>query len=739
MSWIRVGLDIAMAPFFSIIIPVSRWDALSQRSINSILAQTHHDFEIVCIDATADEPVDSNYYRGRSDQIRVIRCDETASLGRKRNIGIDASHGKYLLFLNQGSALNRNSLFKIRQAIAETNAQVVAFGFETIEMVDQASTKTEGESSDTRGVDIVETTCIPSAIDDLFNRFDSSCWTKCFDKRLIQANGLRFAETGSSEELSFSYAALALAESIEVIGESLIACPTAPTTVLANEKPADPSSIVDAYWTLHCSLKRNNRFEDARITFINSFLSTASSAFTNLSDEGAKWLLSRLQEDRFKSIGIFDLPLNAYQSLDDFYYVHGLFLGHCWREKHDALLSQEDTYTVTARRRTSTPVKVSVIIPIYNVESYLDDCIRSIAEQTLREIEIICVNDGSTDGSSEIVHQYARSDNRVIVIEQENMGLSMARNHGIAEASGTYVYLMDSDDTLEKDALEELTEFADSNNLDNVFFDANCFGNLEGVSPEAFGGGHYRRKGSYPSITSGMNLMGLMRRNREFSPSVGLQINRLQHLKHHSLTFHRGVIHEDNAFTILNMAFSERSGYLCKPFFNRRIRSGSIMTKRKSFDNAFGYYTAYIDVNKAIPKFAHAASNDIQPLIDSSLRMLKSAREVQATLQQDERLTFMALDPLDRYRYQADVNDPADWKHGLTERQKKLQKTYDEKRERGILIKELRRKTAELSASLTAANRKIEIQNNELDYRDKHLMRYTLRELKKRLLAFFNS
>ena len=119
----------------------------------------------------------------------------------------------------------------------------------------------------------------------------------------------------------------------------------------------------------------------------------------------------------------------------------------------------------------STP-KVSVIIPIYNTELYVKDAILSITNQTLKEIEIILINDGSTDNSSQIIEQLACSDDRIQLYNQENQGQSVARNLGISKATGKYLYFMDSDDLLELDALECCYNKCDADELDFVFFDA---------------------------------------------------------------------------------------------------------------------------------------------------------------------------------------------------------------------------------------------------------------------------
>ena len=93
--------------------------------------------------------------------------------------------------------------------------------------------------------------------------------------------------------------------------------------------------------------------------------------------------------------------------------------------------------------------KISVIVPIFNVEKYLKECLESIINQTFKDIEIICINDGSTDNSLDILNQYAEKDNRIKVITQSNQGLSAARNTGIKYANGEYISFIDSDDYID--------------------------------------------------------------------------------------------------------------------------------------------------------------------------------------------------------------------------------------------------------------------------------------------------
>lgn len=119
--------------------------------------------------------------------------------------------------------------------------------------------------------------------------------------------------------------------------------------------------------------------------------------------------------------------------------------------------------------------KISVIVPVYNVEKYLRECLDSIINQTFKDIEIICVNDGSTDGSLEILEEYASKDDRIIIINQENQGLGKTRNYALSIVQGEYIAFVDSDDFIRPDAYEIVYNKFKETDVDIVLFDfATC-------------------------------------------------------------------------------------------------------------------------------------------------------------------------------------------------------------------------------------------------------------------------
>ena len=114
--------------------------------------------------------------------------------------------------------------------------------------------------------------------------------------------------------------------------------------------------------------------------------------------------------------------------------------------------------------------KLSIIIPVYNVENYISKCLDSILNQNFKDFEVICVNDGSCDNSLQILQKYALKDSRVVIIDKENEGSGVARNAGLAVAKGEYIYFVDGDDWLEDNALEQMISQADKNNTDILIF-----------------------------------------------------------------------------------------------------------------------------------------------------------------------------------------------------------------------------------------------------------------------------
>ncbi len=183
-------------------------------------------------------------------------------------------------------------------------------------------------------------------------------------------------------------------------------------------------------------------------------------------------------------------------------------------------------------------VKVSVIVPIYNAEKYLLQCLDSIVNQTLKEIEIILIDDGSTDGSADICKKYL-NDERVSYYHKENEGLAAARDDGMLRATGEYIGFVDSDDWLELNMYEKMYEAAKSNNSDVVF--CNCVENENGhrFTPEMESGSYDREKIKNIVLPKTLAYIGKNGNPRAIRWSNCLRIYKTETLKKNNIKFDR--------------------------------------------------------------------------------------------------------------------------------------------------------------------------------------------------------
>lgn len=225
---------------------------------------------------------------------------------------------------------------------------------------------------------------------------------------------------------------------------------------------------------------------------------------------------------------------------------------------------------------------VSVVVPVYNVENYLAQCLDSLIYQTYEKIEIICVNDGSTDQSSKILENYCSLDSRIKIINQENQGLSAARNTGLQNVSGQLVVFVDSDDWLEKTAISSTYKVFENNDVDFV-----CYGTM------------YRYEGNSKNDRCARQYA----QNEIKSPngfwitrvavSAWAKMYRVEFLKKNELTFPVGLYYEDFPFYFSCLSFAKKVALSPDVLYNYRIRNDSIMGQSKAKKRGMAVHHLY--------------------------------------------------------------------------------------------------------------------------------------------------
>ena len=219
--------------------------------------------------------------------------------------------------------------------------------------------------------------------------------------------------------------------------------------------------------------------------------------------------------------------------------------------------------------------KVSVIVPVYNVEEYLYDCLNSLIKQTFDDFEIICIDDCSTDSSYEILEYFKTKDNRFKIIKnRDNIGLGASRNVGIEESKGEYILFLDSDDWLDRNTIEELYALAYKNETDVVMFKLINYDQ----DKEIF------YKSSYYCMDYMDGFCGKIFNHTDISHNMLFRLpesacNKLfksSFIKDNELKFPEGLIHEDNPFNFEMLFAAKKILLIDEYFYNRRIRSNSI-------------------------------------------------------------------------------------------------------------------------------------------------------------------
>lgn len=227
--------------------------------------------------------------------------------------------------------------------------------------------------------------------------------------------------------------------------------------------------------------------------------------------------------------------------------------------------------------------KLSVIVPVYKVESYIHKCVDSILEQTYTNLEVILVDDGSPDNCGKICDEYAAKDKRVKVIHKKNGGLSDARNAGIDISTGNIIGFIDSDDYIEARMYEEMIDYMEHNNLDIVCADTNQVkGNKIKFKPRYKKNYVWNKQEALSEILNG-NLDNAAWNKIYKREIIG------------NTRFPQGRVYEDVATIYKFIYNADKVGYLSKPYYYYVKRKGSIVTSGFNCKSRYDCFVGYIE------------------------------------------------------------------------------------------------------------------------------------------------
>ncbi|GEN51442.1 glycosyltransferase family 2 protein [Alkalibacterium pelagium] len=245
---------------------------------------------------------------------------------------------------------------------------------------------------------------------------------------------------------------------------------------------------------------------------------------------------------------------------------------------------------------------VSVIVPTYNVERYVEDCIDSLLSQTYSNIEIIVIDDGSKDATVYLLNQY--KDKIKLIAHDNNQGQGARRNEGLTLVSGKYIYFVDSDDWIEPETIEEAVDQLEKTDADLVRFNGKVF--YEGDAALV-------KEGRY-DFSSQLdhqhvyNQEEALQKNRQtYSASPCLYLVKKSLIDDYSLMFLEGVLHEDEYFTTKLFTLTQTMTYLDRTFYHRRYRVASTMTENTNLHKVRSF-DSYLEVFAELETLYHSGN-----------------------------------------------------------------------------------------------------------------------------------
>lgn len=446
-------------PLVSVIITNWNNESYLEQCIMSALSQTLREIEIIVVDdGSTDGSREIIEQIAKTDERIRPLFRENGGFGAAANSGLDAATGDYVAFVDSDDYL-ASEMYRVLYEAAAANDLDIA-------RADHFNVEGEAGSFSSQlfavappsmyGKVIKPQSYVTAAIDGGVNIYEAFgyIWDCIYKRSFINDNDIRVNEdVPSHNDIGFYFQTIALAERFEYIR----AANYYHRTDNAQQSMRDEEKLFRNFFLEHQFIEQ--RFQDRGLwdQFRDLILRREYSNYLTV--------LDRLSFDRHEAY--VELASSAMKEhASSFHYR--TFLG--WQRAMVNILVSDPRLFLT--RWYEQNYQVSVIIPVFNGEDYLRDTLESVCGQTLSAIEIIVVDDGSTDSTPSIIEEFAAKDSRIVAIRQENAGAGVARNNGTTLAHGRYLYYLDADDTIDPDCLKLAYKATTTVNADLLLFGA---------------------------------------------------------------------------------------------------------------------------------------------------------------------------------------------------------------------------------------------------------------------------
>lgn len=590
------------SPIVSILVPICNVEKYLGQCLDSLVNQTLKDIEIICLnDGSTDSSPQIIQKYAKSDSRIIVVDKENTGYGDTMNLGIKKARGKYIGIVESDDFIDSEMFKELFELAEKNNSDIVKSNFyyyftdlsknssqyakeigavwsnELQKVVKDHDTKADLIPDNMNG----RTVCPRNDCEWLFY-LPSSIWSAIYKKSFLESNQIQFLPTpgASYQDTGFAFKTLATASRVTLSSNAYLHYRQDNEKSSINN-PGKVMCVVDEHKEIRNFLQKNNLYTTKMRKIAN-----------HLKFGNYKWNLNRLSLD----LALEFLPVMSeeFKKDRDEKVINWYLINETDTRMLNEIIDNPDMYA--KRMQAQHNALVSVIIPIYNVEDYIDECVKSIAGQSLKDIEIVCVDDGCQDSSIDKVVKYWEKDPRINLIHQFNRGLSGARNYGMHSSHANYIMFCDSDDTYSKTMCEEMYSSISSNQSDlstcgiNVVYHSN-FDNRRDDRL------YYQIKftGKHNIDRDILEQTDVSSCNKIFRRSI---------IRHYDLHFPEGLLYEDYYFVKSYMLMSHTISYVDKYLYNYVRRPGSIMTStfaknsKKALDHMTIYLWLFDDYNK---------------------------------------------------------------------------------------------------------------------------------------------
>lgn len=435
----------------SVIVAVYNAEKYLKQCMDSIIGQTLKDIEIICVN---DGSTDKSYailkkYKRIDKRVKIIN-KENGGAGAARNEGLKFATGEYLSFLDSDDFFEPDMLESAYNAACTNKADIVLF---ECDFFDNQKETFEKKTWTIRKKQLPENNPFsPKDVgDNIFSFTVGWAWDKLFKRSLIVENNILFYDKNILEDAHFTCQACAVANSIYYLDKILIHYRNNVHGSLSNSANAYINSVMSSIQSMKDGLIANGVYEQYERPYLNRVVTACHSVFAHTSGDERKKFYNEIY-NIFSCFGLFDRDINFFLEKRFYEFVRKI------------KLLNYDEFCIDKEFLEKNPkfIQLSIIIPVYNVEEYLEQCINSVISQPLSDIEVICVDDGSTDRSLDILHKLEEKDKRILVIHQENKNAGAARNTALKFAHGKFIHFLDADDWVEENAYSKVFEILNS-------------------------------------------------------------------------------------------------------------------------------------------------------------------------------------------------------------------------------------------------------------------------------------